>query len=96
MAVRADAYHQPWSHLLDHISSAQSTLRQRRGHCFRKLIVGSNMLLDAFEQGCVPAVVSSASSIFPSCALGMHLKVQFDAHTGMHVCLSVECSCCCP
>ncbi len=62
MAIRADAYHQPWSHLLDHISSAQSTLRQRRGHCFRKLIVGSNMLLDAFEQGCVPAVVSSASS----------------------------------
>jgi hypothetical protein len=48
VALRADAYHQDWSHLLHHISPAQATVRQLQGHCFRKLILGTNMLLDAF------------------------------------------------
>jgi hypothetical protein len=48
VALRADAYHQPWSYLLHHISPAQATVRQLQGHCFRKLVLGTNMLLDAF------------------------------------------------
>jgi hypothetical protein len=48
VALRADAFHQPWSHLLHHISPAQATMRQLQGHCFRKLVFGTSMLLDAF------------------------------------------------
>lgn len=43
-----DAYHQTWSHLLQHITPAQATARQLHGHCFRKLVLGTSKLLDAF------------------------------------------------
>ena len=51
VAMRPDAYHQPWSFLMDHVTTQQSTLRQRNYHCFKKLVVGASFLLDLFDQG---------------------------------------------
>ncbi len=51
IAMRPSAFHQKNSYLLDHISTAQTTLLQMNKHCFRKLIVGANVLLDMYGSG---------------------------------------------
>jgi hypothetical protein len=89
VALRADAYHQPWSHLLHHISPAQATVRQLQGHCFRKLIFGTNMLLDAFwnewtdASGCV-SHGGRCCSLLCTARVTLHVCAQRKTLTAAH------------
>ena len=48
ISMTSNVFQQPWSFMLDHISTDQSTLVEMNGICFETLIVGTHLVSDFY------------------------------------------------